>query len=292
MENKNNIIKLNNGLNVMLNNNDLTAEIIKSKEASGDVIIPRFVKYNSKSYAIKRIGIYAFEYNHFINSISFEEGSEVQSIGKNAFYHCSIKSLTIPENFKNFDNEWIQNTLNLTDINYSPKNKHFNKIDNLFLLFKKDLRSVNYDSIIFAPRNITGKVKIPVYIKEICPFSFNLCHKMKSLSIPPESAIQEIALYAFYKCYSLKCISPLPAGCTKIGRWCFAYSYCLSSMEFLSKEITLCVGCFSRCSSLMCASFPNGIKISICEHVFDRVSGKFILFTKTNAEIVKINQNL
>ena len=123
-----NTIQLGNNLFVRLNENDLTAEIIKSKEVKGDVIIPKAVKYNSKLYIIKSISSYSFEYNHFINSISFEEGSEVQSIGKNAFYHCYIKSLTLPAYFNKFDNEWIQNTLNLTNIDYSPENKYLNKV--------------------------------------------------------------------------------------------------------------------------------------------------------------------
>lgn len=292
MNKKNHKIKLSNGLTVMLDYDYFTAEIVKSKEARGDVIIPRIVEYNSKKFVIKSIGVYAFEYNHFIDSLTFEKDSEVQCIGKNAFYHCYVKSITLPAKYNNSDNEWIQNTVELKNIDYSPENQHFCKVNNSLLLYKKNITNSEFDILVFAPRNIRGKIIIPSNIRNIGPYSFNLCYKMTSLLIPPESSIQEISLYAFYKCYSLKNISSFPASCTKISRWCFAYSNHLTSIEFLGDEITLCVGCFSRCTSLSCISFPNVTRINVCEHVFDNVSGYFSLFTKINADIVKISENV
>lgn len=285
-ENSESIIKLDNGLNASLNENDLTAKIIKSKDVQGDVIVPKYIKYKSKIYTIVRIDSFAFEYNRLIDSLSFAENSEVRSIGKNAFYQCSIKSLTIPSHFEEFENEWCLNALNLSCVD-SPDNQHFTKANHSFLLFREDLKNQNFDVLIFAPHDISGKVEIPSYVKRITPYAFNLCYKMTSVHLPQNTSLQEIEMYAFYKCYFLKNITPLPKTVTKIGRWCFAYSNHLTSIEFLGNEVMLDVGCFSRCSSLFCVSFPNGIKIDVCQHAFGRLTEEFSLFCKHGAKIVQ-----
>ena len=83
------------GLNAVLSKPDLTAKIVRSPDASGDVFIPRTIKHKFKQYVITRIDDEAFYQNSKIESLSFAHDSELVSIGKEVFYDSSLRRLSI-----------------------------------------------------------------------------------------------------------------------------------------------------------------------------------------------------
>lgn len=80
-------LKLDNGLQVMINTEKLTAKVIDSIKVTGTVVIPRYAISNKKKYTIIAIGNQAFSYTKF-DSLIFPEDSEVESFEGSPFFFC------------------------------------------------------------------------------------------------------------------------------------------------------------------------------------------------------------
>ena len=78
-----------------LNATNKTAEVARTISASGEIIIPSSVTYNSVTYSVTSIGDGAFEGCTGLTSVTIP--NSVTSIGSYAFYNCSgLTSVTIP----------------------------------------------------------------------------------------------------------------------------------------------------------------------------------------------------
>ena len=86
------IEKIINGIKYCLDEENLTAEVIKGYD--GNIIIPETVVFNEVTYRVTSIGQRAFANYDFITSIVIPNG--VMSIGKEAFYDSSLTSIVIP----------------------------------------------------------------------------------------------------------------------------------------------------------------------------------------------------
>ncbi|MGN0226729.1 MAG: leucine-rich repeat protein, partial [Paludibacteraceae bacterium] len=83
-----------NGLNYNLNDESQTAEVAKNSRASGEIIIPSNVTYNSVTYSVTSIGGSAFSSCTGLTSVTIP--NSVTSIGSFAFYSCTgLNSVTI-----------------------------------------------------------------------------------------------------------------------------------------------------------------------------------------------------
>lgn len=69
-----------------INKEDLTALVINSPNARGDVLIPFLIKHDSQEFKI--IGIYkeSFKNNNKIKSIKIPDESFIRSIGKKSLF--------------------------------------------------------------------------------------------------------------------------------------------------------------------------------------------------------------
>ena len=82
------------GLNYNFNNELQTAEVAGYSSASGEIIIPSTVTYNSVTYSVTSIGDWAFHSCSSLTSVTI--GNNVTSIGYRAFFCCtSLTSVTI-----------------------------------------------------------------------------------------------------------------------------------------------------------------------------------------------------
>lgn len=91
------LIKVNqNYLIYLLNEDDKTASVIGSESTQPDIIIPRCVYHGTQEYIVTSISENSFNNSKCIKTLAFETGSEVQVIGKKAFYQSTIESITIP----------------------------------------------------------------------------------------------------------------------------------------------------------------------------------------------------
>lgn len=86
-----------NKINYELNRTEHTAKVTHSPEASGNVFIPKFIKYDLHNYLITSIGKNAFKNNHKIITVEFPKDSELLIIESNSFYCSSIEKISIPD---------------------------------------------------------------------------------------------------------------------------------------------------------------------------------------------------
>lgn len=87
-------------LNYNFNIKNHTATIVKSPNASGDIVIPTYVYHNQLKYEVISIGQISFQENMQIDSITFENDSKVEIIDESAFNSSSIKNIIIPKSVK------------------------------------------------------------------------------------------------------------------------------------------------------------------------------------------------
>lgn len=92
----------NNDIYFELNKTDFTAQVIPSPDAKGDIFIPRSLYKNNQEYIIKRILNGSFKYKK-IQSIRFDENSEVEYIEKEAFKSSTIQFVQIPKKVKKIE---------------------------------------------------------------------------------------------------------------------------------------------------------------------------------------------
>ena len=89
-----------NGINYRLNGWTKTAKVIKKSEGyKGDIIIPKTVVFNERTYRVTSIGKGAFSGCFSLTAITIP--NSITSIEKKAFLFCdSLKSITIPASVK------------------------------------------------------------------------------------------------------------------------------------------------------------------------------------------------
>lgn len=191
---------------------------------------------------IKRICSYSFNSCINLESIGFSEKSELYSIGRNAFMWCSnlkkieipndsklqiiekeafahsaIKSISIPPSLKELEDGWCSEASRLYDVFISNVSKNL-YYDNELLIGKSNASDENYDTILFAKRDIE-KVTIPSHIKYINSFSFEFCSNLESIEFSEDSELLSIGEGAFSHSSLSKIFIPSKVEKLKEG-WC------------------------------------------------------------------------
>ena len=197
-------VLLKEGITLELDKLRLTASVINSPEAKGDVIIPSIEYYSGNKYIITSIGENAFLNNKLINSLQFDKDSQVLMVCKNAFAFSSLQTLFIPKSLTILEEGWCSNANNLKSIEISPKNHYFNFIDRELLVTKDG------KSIYFAQKSIE-KIGIPTTVKAICSFAFSHCSNLQFINFyKPDELSNESRIIPIYptKCLRIDSTDP------------------------------------------------------------------------------------
>lgn len=184
-------------INFELNADNFTAKIIKSPEAKGDILIQRSINYNNHDFIITSIGEDAFKFNTKINSINMSTDSEIYLIENCVFSNSSINTIYFSSNVREFKEDWCKLVILLINVSVSPKNHYITYYENNFLLSKSNEKDEKFNNLIFARRNIEETAIIPEFVTRICPHSFSLCSRLKSIQFPPNSQLISIEENAF-----------------------------------------------------------------------------------------------
>ena len=199
-------LELENRLRVRINPKELTAEVIRSSNVTGTVIVPRYAISEKKKFKIITIGYNAF-YDVKFDSLIFAEDSEVESFEGSAFFFASFKKLQIPPKLKKLSDQWCYCVRDLIDIEVSRKNELFSYVDNKYLVGKSDAASDVFDILYYARYDIEEAV-IPPQIKIIHNYSFSSHPKLQSVISPKNSKLKRIEISPFFNSTTSKLVLP------------------------------------------------------------------------------------
>ena len=170
-----------------------TAEVARHSYATGDIVIPASVTYNSVSYSVTSIENSAFSRCTGLTSVTIP--NSVTSIGDEAFIRCSsLTSVTIPNSITRIGNDAFYGCSGLT----SPV----------------------YNAHVFAkmPTSYSGAYTIPDGIESIAGGAFEDCSSLTSVTIP--NSVTSIGIRAFSHCIGLTSVT-ISNSVTSIGNAAF-----------------------------------------------------------------------
>ena len=166
-----------NGIYYNLFSKGNVAEVAANpNEYSGDVVIPKKVKYEGVSYTVRSIGEKAFKSCYNLTSVTIPEG--VTSICSEAFAYCKrLTSVTIPEGVTYIEDDAFCKCVELTSVTIPNS---VNKLGMFVFYGCEKLKSVT----------------IPEGVTTIDVGVFQYCHSLSSVTIP--GTVKDIHVCAFY----------------------------------------------------------------------------------------------
>lgn len=177
---------------------DQTAQVINQLDpVAGDIVIPTFVTFADKQYAVKGIDANVFENNTAITSVVIEEG--VETIGDRAFEGATkLSSLSLPASLLSVGNYAFYNTA-ITSVTVEP--------------------GTVYGTGVFGNNAMLESITIKEGVTALSERMFTDAVKVQSVVLP--STLQIIGKEAFDNCSALASVN-IPASLTEIGNIAFA----------------------------------------------------------------------
>ena len=225
------------GLSFTLINSN-TAYRVSRGTATGAIFIPAYRLYNGNYLPVTYISDFGgleSSPNTAVTSVTFAEGSQLQTIGQGAFYNCtSLTSITIPASVTSIDSGAFNGCTSLPSITI-PASVTFidyyafvncDKLTNISVAVNNPnyasqggiLYNKNRTELLAFP-SASGNVTIPAGVTSIGQGAFGNCRSLTSITIP--AGVTSIGYEAFYGCTSLTDIT-LPASLTSIGGYAFS----------------------------------------------------------------------
>ena len=134
-----------------------------SNEYTGNVVIPKSVTYNEKTYSVTSIGELAFYRCSGLTSITIP--NSVTSIGFDAFKYCTgLTSITIPFGVTSIDEEVFEGCSGLISITIHP---------NITNIGKESFKGCTGLTSITIPNSVTN----------ITPTAFSGCSGLTSITV-------------------------------------------------------------------------------------------------------------
>ncbi|KAK8836227.1 hypothetical protein M9Y10_039859 [Tritrichomonas musculus] len=219
------------------------AQIERSQNVHGNVVIKKSIKTLDSEYTIIGISEGAFEGTN-IETLGFEEDSEIQYFGDFIFKNSKITKVCIPRSLRKVTKDSFNNAKELVSIEINKKNRYFINI-NGFIIYNENPKTNQTKTIIFSPPNISGECSIPNDVTIIGKSSFIKRENLKSIAIGTK--LQKIESNAFFNCQNLEKISIKETPSLFLGQYSFARSQKLKTVEIESQEIEIGEKSFSDC---------------------------------------------
>ena len=221
------------GLTYTLNTDGYTASVSGYNAATltAQCTILATVTYNDAVYTVTAIGNSAFYNCTGLTSVTFADGSWLDTIGEYAFYGCSsLSTIAFPASLKVIKKRAFYNS-GLTSITLGAE---LDSVGNFAFYGCNALTTVQWNSpnlkytnnsgqYLFANNTSIQSVTFGSTV-EVVPYgAFRNCTGLTTVSFAEGSQLDTIGEYAFYGCSSLSTIA-LPASLKVIKEDAFSYS--------------------------------------------------------------------
>lgn len=173
-----------------------------------------------------------------IKKITFQKGSRLRNINKEAFYKCKLESIELPEGLEKIDN-------------YAFCNCPFKE-----LKIPKSVTSIG--EYAFRYCSSLSKIVIPNSVTSIGEYAFSSCTSLSEVEIP--NSVISIEKSTFDHCSSLLKIV-IPTSVTSIGHYAFRNCSNLSEVVIPNSVTSIGYEAFSDCSNLLEIVIPNSVTV-------------------------------
>ena len=205
--------------------------------------------YRSKITSVKlpngltSIGKNAFYKCKMLSAVTFEEGSQLKTIGLGAFESTALTSIQIPASVTEIGNSAFAACSQLSTVTFEAGTQ---------------LKTIG--SSAFEGCSTLTSIIIPASVTEIGVSAFGYCSTLTSINIP--DGVTSIGDYAFHTCSALTSIE-IPAGVTDIGISAFAACRKLASVTFEAGSQLKTIGyyAFQNCSTLTSIQIPASVTV-------------------------------
>ncbi len=224
---------------------------VSAREDNGIFAACKDLKKVTFSYTLTadcKFESYTFAHCDALDTITFEEGTQVATLGQYMFTYCSgLKSVTLPAS--------------INDLNYA---RAFQNCINMQMLDFSKTALTGLDNSLFSGCENLETIKLPHGLTSIDYYLFEDMTKLRSVEIP--SSVTSIGNSAFENCTSLTSID-LPEGIKTIGSSAFEGSGITSIRLPASLSDSgsyygaLGTSIFEDCASLGSVTFAPGIDI-------------------------------
>ena len=211
-----------------------------SNEYTGSIAIPATVSKDGVTYNVKTIGKWAF-FKCSITSVSIPEG--VTSIENSAFKECtSLTSAVIPNSVTSLGSGIFDECSKLKTVTIGSG---VTSIESSFYGCTK-LTTVNINSNAIASNTYSSNSSIKeIFGTQVTKYVFG-------------NTIQQIGSYAFYGCSSLKAVT-LPQSITSIGYGAFYGCSGLTSVIIPNRVTSIAGETFRNCTGITSITIPNSV---------------------------------
>ncbi|EAX94931.1 surface antigen BspA-like [Trichomonas vaginalis G3] len=198
--------------------------------------------------SVKTIGESAFGDISTLLSITFNEGSQLLELTKNAFYKTSLLEFTVPESVNSINGMFINAVITMKKIKVHQNNQYFESDGNA-------VYTKNFSKIVAFAANSTTSYVINSKVQIIGNATF-MRARLSSITIPPSVTV--IQSYAFYETINLKEIN-LPPNITEIPEAWF-FNSGLTSITIPDNVTSIESLAFASCNSLTTIVLPEGLE--------------------------------
>ena len=249
-----------------------------SDRYTGNVVIPESVTYNSNTYSVTSIGIYAFFGCSGLTYVTI--GNSVTSIGGSAFYNCSgLTSVTIGNSVTNIGSSAFYGCKELTSVTIpnsvtSIGSSAFSASGLISVTIPNSVTSIG--SIAFGECSDLASVTISDGVTSIGYKAFRECKALTSVTIP--NSVTDIEKEAFSGCSNLTSVT-IDSNSILLKTYSYINNNNISKI-FGSQVKTYIIGnsvtsigqsAFYNCSSLTSITIPNSVT-SINSRAFESCS--------------------
>ena len=202
-----------------------------------------------------------------------EIGSDVTSIGNNAFRNCfALSDIVIPDSVTSIGNYAFSGCYSLKNIVIpdsvtSIANYVFQNCRTLTNIFVTDgVTSIGIYALQYC-YNLSNII-VPNSVRSIGTNAFEYCQNLSNIVIP--DGVKSINNNTFQNCYSLKNIV-IPDSVTSIGNYTFGGCYSLKNIVIPDGVKSIGYNAFQNCSTLLNIEVPKEVK-SINNNTFQNCS--------------------